>query len=692
MFIYQGKFNWGKWAQDETAVIILPSGPIRVGDIVWFLSQWTNGYPEKRVDKLNLALRIPIHRAPITKKGDDTINPSPVYFNWEITSSNGYEKLHVVISRDGDKSEMEFNRIWMPEGEWLRECGRLWLGKINWTTLATNEFCLFVVPEGFGEGRPVHAMWQWTKDSEGKEKVPSFHSAQQKIASLDDKGAWLSFDAGYEVTCNWTKATDILTVHMKGQEADADLGEYKLLAVTNPHTHEWDAPLPPPQNAELQVRLPQPEPSLPRVLDPLPFPIGIIENLRHAVAYADQAGYLVNYAHERFNQLDINFHLRGEVIEERNAAIAEFRIEVKKLEDNLTVEKAKVTDLTKRLDEARATYEAKLKEKDEEIKKDEDQIKKDRGHDIDDHKTIDRLAAQLEYERASKAEVQKNLDQTKTALAAAEASLATASATIANLTTRVASLEAELEVEKKDIDRLRKDAKQKTDRISQLERNNADLQSKLNGALQDVKNKQVQINAKDSTIRDQSYRIDNLVKESNAKSITISNLQSQINNLQQQIRNLQSTPVFKFRCNIKCQQPSHREIAVDLTNGGGASTPVQCYSLVNNCNQTWDMYSIGDRNNVVVIKNTRNNYILWSAGRNQKARCDPGRDTSDQAAQWELEGTTLDSINNNTVFKIRNVKYGMYLDLQQGDTSNYTPFLTWDGNNGLNQKFKISKH
>ncbi|KAF5579160.1 hard-surface inducible [Fusarium pseudoanthophilum] len=451
-----------------------------------------------------------------------------------------------------------------------------------------------------------------------------------------------------------------------------------MSVAVDPHTHDWDAPLPPPQNAELQVRLPQPEPSLSRVLEPLPFPTGIIENLKHVVAYADQAGYLVNYAHE--------------ALEERNAAIAQLKQEVKQLGDDFTVEKAKVADLTKRLDEARATYEAKLKEKDEVIKKDEDQIKKDKGHDLDDHKIIDRLAAQLEYERASKAEVQKNLDQTKTALAAAEASLTTASATIANLTTRVASLEAELEVEKKDIDRLQKETKQKTDRISQLERNNADLQSKLNGALQNVKSKQDQINAKDSTIRDQSTRIDNLSKESNAKSITINNLQSQINSLQQQIRNLQATPVFRFKCNIKCQQPSHREIAVDLTNGGGASTPVQCYSLVNNYNQTWDIYAIGGRNNVVVIKNTRNNYVLWSAGRNQKARCDPGRDTSDQAAQWELEGTTLDSLNNNTVFKIRNVKYGMYLDLQNCDTSNYTPFLTYDGNNGLNQKFKISKH
>ncbi|SCO24120.1 uncharacterized protein FFM5_13562 [Fusarium fujikuroi] len=461
---------------------------------------------------------------------------------------------------------------------------------------------------------------------------------------------------------------------------------------SKPHTHDWDAPLPPPQNAELQVRLPQPEPSLPRVLEPLPFPTGIIENLKHVVAYADQAGYLVSYAHERFNQLDADFHVQGKVLEERNAAIAQFKQEVKKLGDDLTVENAKVADLTKRLDEARATYEAKLKEKDEVIKKDEDQIKKVKGHDIDDHKTIDRLAAQLEYERASKAEVQKNLDQTKTALAAAEASLATASATIASLTTRVASLEAELEVEKKDIDKLQKETKDKTAIISQLEKNNADLQSKLNGALQDVRNKQDQINAKDSTIRDQSIRIDNLTKESNAKSITINNLQSQINNLQQQIRNLQSIPVFKFKCNIKCQAPSNREIAVDLTDGGGSGTPVQCYSLVNNNNQIWDIYSIGGRNNVVIIKNTRNNYVLWSAGRNQKARCDPGRDTSDQATQWELEGTTVDSINNNTVFKFRNLKDGMYLDLRQGDTSNYTPFMTWDGNNGSNQKFKISKH
>ncbi|KAF5661474.1 hard-surface inducible [Fusarium circinatum] len=462
--------------------------------------------------------------------------------------------------------------------------------------------------------------------------------------------------------------------------------------VVDPHTHDWDAPLPPSQNAELQVRLPQPEPSLARVLEPLPFPTGIIENLKHVVAYADQAGYLVNYAHERFNQLDKDFHLQGKVLEERNAAIAQLKQEVKQLGDGFTVEKAKVADLTKRLDEARATYEAKLKEKDEVIKKDEDQIKKDKGHDIDDHKTIDRLASQLEYERASKAEVQKNLDLTKTELAAAEASLTTAGATIANLTTLVASLEAELEVEKKDIDKLKKENKDKTGRISQLEKDNADLQSKLNGALQDVKSKQDQINAKDSIIRDQSTRIDNLTKESNAKSITINNLQSQINDLQQQIRNLQATPVFKFKCNIKCQVPSNREIAVDLTNGGGAGTPVQCYSLVNNNNQIWDIYSVTGRNNVVIIKNTRNNYVLWSAGRNQKARCDPGKDTSDQATQWELEGTTIDSINNNTVFKIRNLKYGMYLDLQQGNPSNCTPFLTWDGNNGSNQKFKISKH
>jgi predicted nucleic acid-binding Zn-ribbon protein len=606
MFVYEGRLEWSKYAQNETAIIILPSGPIRAGDIAWILSQWT--VDSKGNKKALQSQRIPISQVIRTAKGDDSFSSKPGWYTWKMTSSDNYEKLNLVMSNDaGGMSEMEFKRIWKAEGEWSRECGRIWLGKINWSTFASDEFCLFIAPEGFGEGRPILSMWQWTQDSQGKEKAPSFRAEQQKILSpLDDNGVKFSYHSYYDITCTWNKKTDTLAVHMKGPEADQDLGEFKLSAVTNPHDHEWDPPLSPPQNAQLEVRLPQPEPSLPRVLEPLPFPIGLIENLRYVIAYADQAGYCAKYAHERFTKLDAEFHLRGEVINERNAALAEFRKEVKELGDDLTVEKAKVADLTTRLAEAQAAFDAELKKRD-------DEIKKEQGHDAEDHKTIDRLVSQLEYERASKAELQKNLDQTKTSLIEAEARLAADGANIAALTTRITALEAELEVEKKAVEKLQNDIKEKTDRIAQLEKSNADTQSKLDQALRDVKTKQDYINQKDVTIRDQNTRIDNLNRESNAKTITIINLQQQISNLQEQIRNQQQQPTYRFSGKIKCLVGNN--VMVDYTLGSDVKAYEYMSAREHEIHQIWEFFTVSGRNDVVVIKNTEHKHILWSAGK-----------------------------------------------------------------------------
>lgn len=231
---------------------------------------------------------------------------------------------------------------------------------------------------------------------------------------------------------------------------------------------------------------------------------------------------------------------------------------MKELGDNFTVEKAKVTDLTTRLAKAQAAFDAELKKRD-------DEIKKEQGHDAEDHKTIDRLVSQLEQERLSKAGLQKDLDQTKTSLTEAEARLAADGANIAALTTHIAALEAELEVEKKVTEKLQNDIKEKTDRIIQLEKSNADAQSKLNQALQDAKTKQDQINQKDATIRDQTTRIDNLSRESNAKTITINNLQQQISNLQEQIRNQQQQPTYRFSGKIRSVLGNN--VMVDYTLG-----------------------------------------------------------------------------------------------------------------------------
>ncbi|KAF9769575.1 hypothetical protein IL306_012987 [Fusarium sp. DS 682] len=662
MFVYEGRLEWGRYGQNETALIILPAGPIRVGDVVWFLSQWTVDSQGNK--KPNLRQRIPVHKVTKTADGDDTFTAKPGYYSWEMTSRQGYEKLEVVMSKtDGTPSPMDFKRIWTAKGEVSTDSGKIWFGKINWPMYATDEMGIFIAPEGLGEGKPILSMWQWTHDDTGTEKSPSFRAERQKMLSDESGKVKFSYHSYYDITCTLEK-DDTLSVHMKGPEADQELGQFKQLTVINPHSHDWNPPdLTPPQNAEVQVRLPQPESSLPRVLEPLAFPNGLIETLRHTIAFADQAGYLAKYAHEKFNQLDADYHVQAEEIQVANAEIAELKKDAKKLADDLTVEKAKTTDLTKRLSEQQAAFEEELKKRDEDLKK-------DKQHDTEDHKTIDRLLAQLEYERASKAEVQKKLDEKSTALAEAEARLLVENAKVATLTGRIAAVEAELEVEKKDVEKLQKEIKEKTDRISQLEKTNSDLQSKLNQALSDLKSAQNLVNDRDATIRRQTDQINSLQKESQAKTLTVNKLQEEVKSLQQQLNDLLSKPQFRFKCNIRNEVTSNKDIMVDLTGGGGYPTPVQSIANGNyktNPNLIWDIYSIPTRNNRVVIKNSRNSYVLWSkgesqmfseseswltvTGQGQKVQCDTSCDASDPAAQWDLQGVTLDSIDSNTTFK-----------------------------------------
>ena len=48
----------------------------------------------------------------------------------------------------------------------------------------------------------------------------------------------------------------------------------------------------PPTKKETEFRLPQPQTTLPRVLDPMPFPKTLLETLTQGAAFIEQAGYL----------------------------------------------------------------------------------------------------------------------------------------------------------------------------------------------------------------------------------------------------------------------------------------------------------------------------------------------------------------------------------------------------------------
>ncbi|KAM0342497.1 hypothetical protein ACHAPU_009471 [Fusarium lateritium] len=107
--------------------------------------------------------------------------------------------------------------------------------------------------------------------------------------------------------------------------------------------------------------------------------------------------------------------------------------------------------------------------------------------------------------------------------------------------------------------------------------------------------------------------------------------------------------------------------------------------------QIWEFFTVFGRNDVVVIKNTEEKHMLWSAGPGQRVRCDGSRGVLDSAAQWQILGATVDSLNRNTQVQIRNLKDNSVLDLSGANTANFTPILTYGQHNGSNQKFNIWK-
>ncbi|KAF5618655.1 hypothetical protein F52700_12175 [Fusarium sp. NRRL 52700] len=243
MFVYEGRLNWGSSARDETAAIILPSGTMRAGDQVFILSQWTRDSGGNK--KAPLSQKITIDKVTKTANGDDTFTVKPGYYRWNMTSRDNYNKLDFVLSTDATTatSHMEFKRVWKPSNPQSKEAGKVWVSKLNWPVMADNEFCLFIAPEGFGEGKPFISMWQWSYDKDLKERVPIFRVGKQSFGSLGNDSAMFTcqLDSEYLVTCAWEKTTDVLNVFMSGPpEGDKEVGAFKLFANTKPHDEDPD--------------------------------------------------------------------------------------------------------------------------------------------------------------------------------------------------------------------------------------------------------------------------------------------------------------------------------------------------------------------------------------------------------------------------------------------------------------------
>ncbi|KAK1728326.1 uncharacterized protein BDZ83DRAFT_648886 [Colletotrichum acutatum] len=439
MYVYLGKLDWKPYGQDETFVITLPNGPARAGDPAYLFSQWTKD--ARGAQKANWFLNLVVDKVSKTASGDDVFTlKNSHYYSWEITTQKVYGELKVTMSNPNkEKSTMTFNRIWKSESQTPSGSLRIWTGKINWPNYATNEMATFIVPEGFGKDKPVLAVWQWTKNGEGKPKNPNVHVAKQSILSSPDKTVKFEYNSFYHVTCTWQQSTERLAVHMKGSGIESnvsqEIGDFALAVHLDRHSHPPESA---PNKAEVELRLPQAQPSLSRIQAPMPFPKGLVDTLTHAQAFIDQAGYLAKYAEQRFAALDTDLHARDhqltaaetqvrELLRSRDILLQrerEQQEEAALLKKLLQKEQVTVHDLEKEI--------AKLRKK----------IRDGDKHDEDDHRVMEEL-------RDARIQLKRQLDQ-------AEASYDKAKARIQGLTEEIQKLEAKIFLLQSELDVLRK--------------------------------------------------------------------------------------------------------------------------------------------------------------------------------------------------------------------------------------------
>ncbi|KAI8679313.1 hypothetical protein NCS57_00209000 [Fusarium keratoplasticum] len=504
MFVYQGKLNWYHYGVDETFVIVLPNGPVRVGDSVYLFSQWTVDAQGNK--KRNWFDTIIVDSVTQTQATDVTFYLKGAWYNYAVTTEGGYKSLSVVMRNptNGVSKPMPLQRIWESEQE-LTGTTRIWTGKFSWMHFAKDEPAIFIVPDGFGEGKPILSLWQYTQDSAGKLKDPSFRNAVQKsVSGIGTDVVKFSYHSYYDISCTWEAKTDKLAVHVKEGSHGEDVGSMIRSAIIErqAHTHDFDPPEPTPGKTEVEVRLPQPQPSLPRILGPLPFPKGIIDTLAHTAAFVDQAGYLAKYAQDRFAALDADYHT---LLRQLDAAKANIK--------NLT--KAK-EDLTLDRDGARA--KAKNLEEDlAKARKEADELRK----------TIEKLRRDIYEGQIQDEEARKILKDTQDKLTASQAEvsdlkqkLSKAQGEIEDLNARIGKLLDKVIEQQTDISRLETELDVQTKKNAELTKEYGQLKS-ANSELEASKNKtqglldraNKRIEELEQTVKDQQGDIDNLIKE-----------------------------------------------------------------------------------------------------------------------------------------------------------------------------------
>ncbi|KAF5618479.1 uncharacterized protein FTJAE_12176 [Fusarium tjaetaba] len=391
MFVYQGNFDWPGYAENETFTIIFPHGVVRANDPVYLFTQWTKDW--NRVLKAKFFQSIVVSDVKqLSNTTDISFKLSGAKYDFAITTEQNYAKVKVDMSSTGTLKTFTLNRVWKPEGKVDHDAAlRIWAGSIKFDdgASAVDEQAIVILPEDYKDGKPVISSWQWTKDSAGKAKTTAFKGAPLKFISSDDRVSKFAFSNVHDFTCSWNRKTEKLGLEIKKGGKQVSVGELNLRAKIEPKAHSFDSDdLVPPTKKEVEFRLPQPQATLPRVLDPMPFPKTLLETLKHGAAFIEQAGYLTVQAQNKFAALDVDFHKQTVLVETLKKDKKNLEAEIVSLTGQRNKANATIEQLNKQLADASKEYKDKVKQLNDRI----EHLKED---DRFDHKVISKLQEDL---------------------------------------------------------------------------------------------------------------------------------------------------------------------------------------------------------------------------------------------------------------------------------------------------------
>ncbi len=131
MFVYTGKLEWQSEAVDEVLVVVLPSGPVRLGDQIFTFSQWT--HDSKGNKKVTWCQQQTIDKVTRDNNGNDNFHFGAGWYKYQVAAAPNYETLTITMGSPGTyTTKMDVQRVYLSAGESSNGSARLWAGRLNW--------------------------------------------------------------------------------------------------------------------------------------------------------------------------------------------------------------------------------------------------------------------------------------------------------------------------------------------------------------------------------------------------------------------------------------------------------------------------------------------------------------------------------------------------------------------------------